>query len=560
MTGRPFVSAIIPARNEVHHLAGCIESILAGTYPPDRLELIVVDGMSEDGTRRVAERFAARHPTVRVIDNPRRIQAAALNAGIRLSRGEVIFWANAHTVYGREFIARAVEHLEAYGADAVGGRVVAHPRRNTLLGKAIARALSHPFGVGASYSKTSTGEPRWFDAVFGGCYRREVFDRVGGFNEHLARGADMEFHRRLALAGGRLLLVPSIECTYYAHSDLRSFLRRNWDNGVWATLPFAYSPVMPVAWRHLVPLAFVGALTAAAVLGLVWAPARWAILALGGSYLATSLGVSAVTALAAQDLRYAAVMPVVFAAIHLPYGVGSLWGLLRAVRAGRGRRGPADPVGVAQEMLKRLFDTVVAAVMVAVLLPLFAVIAMLITLDSPGPVFHRGTRVGRGGQPFRIFKFRTMVPDAEQRGGPSTPRDDPRITRVGRWLRRYNLDELPQFLNVLRGEMSIVGPRPEVPQYVARFTPEERQILAVRPGITDWATIWVRDEGRILERSPDPERTYFERIWPEKHRLALEYVRDHSLWVDLKIIAMTLRVHLLDRLRPGAPEDSRTDE
>ena len=147
-----------------------------------------------------------------------------------------------------------------------------------------------------------------------------------------------------------------------------------------------------------------------------------------------------------------------------------------------------------------------------------------------------------------MYKFRTMVVNADKIGGPSTPADDPRITRIGRWLRRFNLDELPQFLNVLKGEMSIVGPRPEVPQYVAMFTEEERLILTVRPGITDWATLWIRDEGKILAGSNDPEKTYMEKIWPEKHRLALQYIRKHSLWVDLEIMLKTLKV-LFDRFK-----------
>src|SRR5579884_3529688 len=168
------------------------------------------------------------------------------------------------------------------------------------------------------------------------------------------------------------------------------------------------------------------------------------------------------------------------------------------------------------------------------------------------PVLYKGVRVGLHGRPFKIYKFRTMVADAERIGGPNTPRDDPRITRVGRWLRRFNLDELPQFLNVLRGEMSIVGPRPEVPQYVVHFTEVERAILSVRPGITDWATLWVRDEGKLLEGSEDPERTYMERVWPEKHRLQLEYVRNHSLRVDVQIMLLTLKVHLFDRFAPRA--------
>ncbi len=197
-------------------------------------------------------------------------------------------------------------------------------------------------------------------------------------------------------------------------------------------------------------------------------------------------------------------------------------------------------------------DIAISAVVLVLLLPSFAVIALLIKLDSRGPVLYKGVRVGLHGRPFKIYKFRTMVADAERIGGPNTPRDDPRITRVGRWLRRFNLDELPQFLNVLRGEMSIVGPRPEVPQYVVHFTEVERAILSVRPGITDWATLWVRDEGKLLEGSEDPERTYMERVWPENHRLQLEYVRNHSLRVDVQIMLLTLKVHLFDRFAPRA--------
>ncbi|HXF83478.1 MAG TPA: sugar transferase [bacterium] len=192
-------------------------------------------------------------------------------------------------------------------------------------------------------------------------------------------------------------------------------------------------------------------------------------------------------------------------------------------------------------MLKRAFDLAVSAAALLLLAPLLLLLALLIRLDSPGPVFYRGERVGRGGRTFRIFKFRTMVADAERLGGPSTADDDPRITRVGRWLRKRKLDELPQLLNVLRGEMSIVGPRPEVPQYAALMTPEERAlILSVRPGMTDWASLWDIDEGALLAGSPDPERVYLEQIRPVKIRLQLDYVRRRSLLVDLRIIGQTL--------------------
>ena len=191
-------------------------------------------------------------------------------------------------------------------------------------------------------------------------------------------------------------------------------------------------------------------------------------------------------------------------------------------------------------MLKRAFDFVSSLIGLILVSPILLTIAILIKKEDGGPVFYRGVRVGRFGKLFRIFKFRTMVVNAEKLGGPSTADDDPRITKVGNFIRKFKLDELPQLINVLKGEMSIVGPRPEVQMYVDMFTQEERAILSVRPGITDWASIWNPDEGAILAGSPDPEKTYMEKIRPEKIKLQLKYVKERSFWIDLKIIAQTL--------------------
>jgi lipopolysaccharide/colanic/teichoic acid biosynthesis glycosyltransferase len=190
--------------------------------------------------------------------------------------------------------------------------------------------------------------------------------------------------------------------------------------------------------------------------------------------------------------------------------------------------------------MKRLFDIVFSLLGLIILSPFILVLAILIKEEDGGSVFYRGVRVGRHGKPFRIFKFRTMVVNAENIGGPSTADDDPRITGIGRFLRKYKLDELPQLINVLKGEMSLVGPRPEVPHYVNMLTKEERAILSVRPGITDWASICNSDEGAVLAGSPDPEKAYMEKIRPEKIRLQLKYVRERSFFVDLKIIFKTL--------------------
>ena len=190
-------------------------------------------------------------------------------------------------------------------------------------------------------------------------------------------------------------------------------------------------------------------------------------------------------------------------------------------------------------MAKRWFDIIVSLIGLILLFPPFLLMAFFIKVEDRGPIFYRGVRVGRYGKPFRIFKFRTMLVNAEELGGPSTADDDPRITKIGRLLRKYKLDELPQLINVLKGEMSFVGPRPEVQHYVDMFTEKERVILSVRPGITDWASLWNPDEGAILAGSPDPEKAYMEKIRPTKIELQLKYLKKRSFWIDLQIIAQT---------------------
>jgi lipopolysaccharide/colanic/teichoic acid biosynthesis glycosyltransferase len=174
------------------------------------------------------------------------------------------------------------------------------------------------------------------------------------------------------------------------------------------------------------------------------------------------------------------------------------------------------------------------------LAPLLALAALAIKIDSSGPVFFRQERIGVNFTPFSIFKFRTMVADAPARGGPITVGEDPRITRVGRLLRKSKLDELPQLLNVLLGDMSLVGPRPEVPRYVDEFREQFAEILTVRPGLTDLASLKFIDEAELLAKAPDPERAYREVVLPEKLALAREYVRTQGFILDLKILARTL--------------------
>jgi len=191
--------------------------------------------------------------------------------------------------------------------------------------------------------------------------------------------------------------------------------------------------------------------------------------------------------------------------------------------------------------MKRIFDFVFSGLAILFLLPVGLLMALIIWLTDRGPVFYRAPRVGLNGRLFKMFKFRTMVVNADKIGASSTTLSDPRITHIGHFLRRYKLDEIPQLINVLIGDMSIVGPRPEVKKFTDMFTDEEKAILSVKPGITDWASLWNIDEGKVLEGAEDPDKAYMMLIWPEKKRLQLEYVRQQSMINDIRIIFLTLR-------------------
>lgn len=210
-------------------------------------------------------------------------------------------------------------------------------------------------------------------------------------------------------------------------------------------------------------------------------------------------------------------------------------------------------------MAKRILDIVVSLACLVATSPLLIVAAIAVRATSAGPVFYRGVRVGKDGQPFRMFKFRTMVDRADKMGGSSTAADDPRLTRVGKWLRRTKLDEFPQFLNVLAGTMSLVGPRPQVPWVVDGYTDEQRRVLSVRPGITDPASLRFRNEAEILRGYPDADQAYFELIHPEKMRLALNYVANRTFVGDLRILLATVGAVLgFSASEPVPPKQPRS--
>ncbi|HTB15128.1 MAG TPA: glycosyltransferase family 2 protein [Bryobacteraceae bacterium] len=319
----PLVSVVVPCRNEVRFIARCLDSIFNNDYPS--VEVLVADGLSTDGTRHMLTELADSR--LRVIDNPERITPVALNRAIAAARGEIILRFDAHAVMPRTYITQCVDLLLARNADNVGGSIRTLAQTRGPFSGPIAAVLSSRFGVGNSSFRTTAGRthssdpsPRPADTVFGGCWRRDLFHRIGGFNEKLARSQDIEFNLRIARAGGTILLDPKITCDYYARSTLASFWSHNFSNGVWAVLPFAFSVIVPVRPRHLIPLAFVLSLAASAIF-----PFPWSIAVLS-AYAALNFAASIQAAIVHRRWSYIGLMPIAFANLHLAYGIGSAWG------------------------------------------------------------------------------------------------------------------------------------------------------------------------------------------------------------------------------------------
>ena len=334
------VSVILPCRNEAHFIGPCLDTLLASRVPHESLEILVVDGMSDDGTREVVLRFAERYPGVRLLDNPGRIVPAALNIGIAAARGEVIVRVDAHALYPSEYLPRLLEALETSGADNVGGRIVTLPQNETSEAWAIALALSHPFGVGNSYFRIGTEKPRWVETVPYGCWRRDVFDRIGGFDEELVRDQDDEFNYRLLRSGGRIFLVPDVVSYYFARDSLRLTASMMYQYGYYKPL-VARKVGRVVTVRQLAPPALVLALLAGPVLALIsgWAALAWGALV---AVYALAIAGAAIAAGHARGLRCVVTLLAVFPVLHLAYGWGYLRGLWETrSRGGRRWRDPA---------------------------------------------------------------------------------------------------------------------------------------------------------------------------------------------------------------------------
>jgi len=337
----PFVTVVVPCRNEEKHIARCLQSILNNDYPPERIEILVVDGMSEDQTREIVARYSARYPMIRIVDNLKKHIPAAMNAGIRAACGERILKMDAHSTYQREYISRCVRYQDEYGAENSGGIAKIVPGADTWTGRAIVLGLASRFGSGNANVKVGVTKPTWSDSTAFGCFKKDLFERIGMYDEKLLSSSDLDVNQRIQAAGGRILFVPDIVVNYAADGDLRTLRRHVFADGVWVSYVMKFGK-RAWSWRHWVPALFVLSLLAALALGVVSRLFLWLGLGVAGVYAAASLAVSLQIAVRERELRYAFLLPVVYAVRHFVFGAGTLFGLFLVALPGehwKGRRG-----------------------------------------------------------------------------------------------------------------------------------------------------------------------------------------------------------------------------
>lgn len=326
----PLASIIIPCRNEKRYIGKCLDSIINNEYPKDRFEVLVVDGMSEDGTGDIVEKYCQKYSFIKHIDNHRKIVPVALNLGIQNARGEIIIRMDAHNIYEKDYISKCVKYLKQYNADNVGGICITMPGNNTVMAESIALALSHPFGVGNSYFRIGLKEPKYVDTVPFGCYERDVFDKIGLFNEALVRNQDIDFNLRLKNEAGKILLVPDIASYYHARSTLRALARNNFWNGFWVIYSLRFSK-LPFSVRHLVPSIFLLFLICSSTISLFYRPSIFLFFFIISIYLITNIFYSFSLSFK-KGFKYLPFLFVSFITLHFSYGFGSIYGLLRVVK------------------------------------------------------------------------------------------------------------------------------------------------------------------------------------------------------------------------------------
>lgn len=340
----PLVSVIIPCRNESQYIVSCLRSLVEGQYPPEQLEIIVVDGMSSDNTRALAEEYGARsHANIRVIENIGISMPRGANLGLQRANGDILFVLNAHSHYSPDYVAVCVKAIRDGVVDCVGGVIRYSDNSGSLWSPAIRLAQSHPFGVGNATHKTKhVSEMFLSDSAGFPAAHRDVWEKAGLYHEALKHSQDFDLFSRMRAAGIRIAVHPAAVATYHARDSLGAFIRYVWRNGVWITLPMRLTSSR-FALRHFVPAAAVGIASSLLVTSLWWLPALWFLAGLSSMYALIAAGIAIRVALQKRRLTMLITVPAALFLQHTIMGVGTWWGLIVPIDAEARRAGRTRP-------------------------------------------------------------------------------------------------------------------------------------------------------------------------------------------------------------------------
>jgi lipopolysaccharide/colanic/teichoic acid biosynthesis glycosyltransferase/GT2 family glycosyltransferase len=533
-------SVIVPVYNGAGTIERCLNALAAQTVAPGRYEVIVVDDGSTDDTAAVIARWRRAHPHIQLtlLSQANAGPAAARNRGAAAARAPLLLFTDADCAPTPTWI----EAMTAPFADPdVAGAKGAYVTEQTGLVPRFVQAEYED-----RYDRMAGQAQIDFIDTYSAAYRRAIFLENEGFDPIFTTASveDQEFSFRLAQKGYRLVFAPAARVSHLHDSSVREYFRRKYYIGFWKALMIRWHPERMVQDSHtpqvlkvqIVLLAALIALAPLALLGLIWPPLNWlwaAVAATALLFLLTTLPF--VRKLAQRSPALALIGPPMLVVRALALGSGYLIGTIHFAGTPPGARQPV--ISGWQRLVKRTIDIVGALIGLTISIPLVAIAAIAIKLESPGPVFFWQVRIGENGRPFRIVKLRTMVADAEARlpelvdlehlEEPAFKlKNDPRVTRVGRILRRTSLDEAPQFYNVLRGEMSLVGPRPEEERIVRLYQDHHRKRLAVKPGMT--GPMQVNGRGDLS--------------FAERLQMELDYIEHYSLRKDFEILLRTFPV------------------
>lgn len=324
------LTIITPCLNEEDAIGQCLDSIIANNFPKDQLEILIVDGRSEDRTREIVADYQKKHAFIRLIDNPDRIQQIALNLGIKAARGHYIIRLDARCTVEPNYFEICLKYIQETGADCVGA--VVHPKAQykTLIGLSTTFAITHPFGAGPGFRNFSKKNftPITTHTAACGCYRRSVYDKVGYYDKKLPFCEDLDFHYRMRKAGCEILLIPETSSAYFVRGTLLSFIKHSYRNGLWAILPILYTKTIIIRPKHLVPLFFILTLTGIAISATFSSYGLIAFALIIGLYSGSALSIAAIHALRERNILYIFSIPLVFFSLHVGYGIGSVVGLI----------------------------------------------------------------------------------------------------------------------------------------------------------------------------------------------------------------------------------------